>query len=112
MQHAANGIYLLLRSEPNAKIHLLCATIVICLSFYIGLSTIEWAFIGVAIGIVFISETFNSAIENLCDIISTKYDVKIKVVKDLGAGAVLISAITAVVIACFILIPKLLVSCK
>ena len=108
MQHAANGIYLLLRNEPNAKIHLLCTTLVICLSLLIELSTFEWSLIAFAIGMVFISEAFNSAIENLSDIVSPGYNKKIKVIKDLSAGGVLISAIAAVAIACLVLFPKII----
>jgi diacylglycerol kinase len=108
MQHAANGIYLLLRNEPNARIHLICAILVICLSLFVGLSTIEWCLIALAIGMVFISEAFNSAIENLSDIVSPDYNEKIKVIKDLSAGGVLISAIAAVAIACLVLFPKII----
>ena len=108
MQHAANGIYLLLRNEPNAKIHLICAILVIFLSLLVELSIFEWSLIAFAIGMVFISEAFNSAIENLSDIVSPDYNEKIKVIKDLSAGGVLISAIAAVAIACLVLFPKII----
>ena len=108
MQHAANGIYLLLRNEPNAKIHLICAILVIILSLLVELSIFEWSLIAFAIGMVFISEAFNSAIENLSDIVSPDYNEKIKVIKDLSAGGVLISAIAAVAIACLVLFPKII----
>ena len=109
IRYAVNGIYLLVRNEANAKIHLFCATLVIMLSLFVGLSTFEWSLIAFAIGMVFISEAFNSAIEYLSDIVSPEYNEKVKLIKDIAAGGVLISAVTACAIACFVLLPKTIV---
>jgi len=93
--YAFNGLRILVREEHNAKIHILAAIVAISIGFYLNISTNEWIAIGFAIGFVLAMEAVNSAIENLCDLVSPKKNDTIKKVKDLSAGAVLISAIIA-----------------
>jgi len=59
------------------------------------------------IGGVFVAELFNSAIESLVDLISPDFNKKAGMIKDMAAGAVLISAVTALVAGLIIFIPKL-----
>jgi len=63
--------------------------------------------ITMAIGLVLIAELANTAIEYLGDAISEEFNDHIKNAKDIGAGAVLMAAIIAIIIACLIFIPKL-----
>lgn len=105
--HAINGIKLLLKEEPNARIHFTAAIFVILFSYFLNLSTSEWLWIVLSIAFVFTAELFNTAIENICDYISPQYHEKIKVIKDLSAGAVLFVSLFALFVAFFILIPKL-----
>ena len=62
----------------------------------------------VAIVLVFAAELFNTAIEKLCDVVHPDYSEKIKAIKDLAAGAVLVCAVGAVVIGLFVFINHLL----
>lgn len=64
--------------------------------------------IAFAIGIVFTTEAFNSAIERLSDVAQPKRDDRIRNVKDIAAGAVLISAITAAIIGVIIFHPRIM----
>ncbi len=105
-KHAINGFKILLKEEHNARIHLVAALMVISLSLYLKLDKIEWMFILFSIGIVFIGEILNSAIENLSDFVSPKKNQFIKKAKDLGAAAVLLSAILASIIGLFVFLPK------
>ena len=57
---------------------------------------------------VWISEAFNTAIENLCNFVSSDYHLQIKIVKDTAAAAVLLTAIMAAIVGIIILVPKLL----
>lgn len=106
--YAFNGLKLFFVSEHNGRIHLVAAIIAIGLSFYLHLSTFEWIAILGVIAAVFITEILNSSIEKLADVVTTEINPKIKIVKDLAAAAVLVSAILALAVGCLIFIPKLL----
>ena len=95
---AGQGIVDLFRYENNAKVHLLLAGVVILAGFYLQLSRLEWAIILTQIGLVWTAEAFNTALEKLCDFASPGRHPQIKAIKDLSSGAVLILAITAVIV--------------
>lgn len=100
---AGQGIIDLFRYENNAKVHLLLAILVVAAGVYLELSRTEWAIILTQIGLVWAAEAFNTAIEKLCDFVSPGLHPQIKAIKDISSGAVLILAITAVVIGLIIL---------
>ena len=100
---AGQGIVDLFRYENNAKVHLLIAGLVIIAGLWLGLSRVEWAIILTQIGLVWAAEGFNTAVEKLCDFVSPGLHPQIKAIKDLSSGAVLILAITAVVVGLVIL---------
>jgi len=106
-QHAFKGLFILFRDQQNAWIHLLAAIGVIVAGFFFGLSTSEWILVVFAIGFVFSAELFNSAIEEIVNLISPEYNKKAGLIKDLAAAAVLISAITAAILGGIIFIPKI-----
>lgn len=97
-RYAFRGIKYLLKTQHNAWIHLCASLIVIFAGFWFSISTTEWVLVGLAIGLVFTAETFNTAIELLVDKISPEYDKKAGIIKDVAAGAVLFSAIAAAVV--------------
>ena len=107
-KYAINGLKILLFEEHNARIHFFISICVVIAGFIFKVSTIEWLFLILAIGIVITIEIINSAIENIADFISPEKHDKIKIIKDLSAAAVLICAITAAVIGLVIFIPKIL----
>jgi|WetSurMetagenome_2_1015567.scaffolds.fasta_scaffold299790_2 diacylglycerol kinase (ATP) len=105
-KYAFNGIGYMFRTQRNSLIHLLATFFVIILGFIVHLNLSEWSLIIFAIGLVFITELFNTAIEFLTDLISPDYHEKAGKVKDIAAGAVLITAIVSVAIGLMIFIPK------
>jgi diacylglycerol kinase len=105
---AFNGLKVLFVEEHNARIHLFATALVIALGFYLNISLFEWIALVFAIGFVLAAETFNSALENMSDFISEARNIQIKKIKDLSAAAVLISAITALVIGRIIFVPKII----
>lgn len=105
--YAFNGLKLLLREEPNSLIHLLSALAVIILGFFFKISTYEWIAVALCIGFVLAMETVNTSIENICDLISTERDERIKKIKDIAAAGVLISSISAFTVGLLIFIPKI-----
>lgn len=104
---AFNGLKLFFISEHNGRIHLVAAIIAVGISFYLHLSTFEWIAILAVIAAVFIAEILNTAIEKLADVVTIERHPKIKIVKDLAAAAVLVSAILALLVGGLIFIPKL-----
>ena len=76
--------------------------------FLLNIDTQSFLIILIAIGMVFIVEIFNSAIEYLSDFVSSEYNETIKKVKDLSAAAVLIAAGIAVIVGVIIFMPKIL----
>ncbi len=106
-QYAMRGVLQVFHTEQNAKVHLLAMSCVIIAGLYFGLSRAEWMALIIVCGSVLTAETFNTAIEELSDAVSSIYDERIKRVKDFAAGAVLITAITAVIVGLFIFIPKI-----
>ena len=109
-KYAFQGLKILLLEEHNSRIHLVAAIIVIIAGFLLKISLMEWVLLAIVIGSVFISELFNSALENLANHLSPGQSDNIGKAKDLAAAAVLVSAFTAVVIGCVILLPKI-ISC-
>ncbi|MCB1179227.1 MAG: diacylglycerol kinase family protein [Leptospiraceae bacterium] len=111
--YAFNGFRILFREEHNARIHLVFAILALISGFYFKITTTEWISIIFVIGLVFILEILNSAIENICDFISPEYHETIKKVKDLSAAAVLFGAIVSVFVGLIVFLPylrKLLIS--
>jgi len=58
---------------------------------------------------VLTAEIINTAIENIADFLTIENNNKIKTIKDLSAAAVLISALTALIIALIIFLPKIII---
>jgi diacylglycerol kinase len=104
---AFRGLLVLFQREPNAWIHLLAAVGVIILGIVYEISRGEWALIMLCIALVFALELLNSSIEVLCDALHPQRSPGIRRTKDLAAGAVLIGAIGAFAVACFIFLPKI-----
>lgn len=97
----------MLVNEHNAWIHAMAAIVVIVLGFVYRVNITEWFFLVLSIGFVLFAEAVNSSIEELTDLISPAYNVKAGRAKDIGAGAVLIAALTAATIGLLIFIPKI-----
>ena len=96
------------RSETNFRIHLTGAFLAILLSTYLSISRIEWVAIILCIVLVLAAEVFNTSIEKLVDLMHPERSDKAGVIKDISAGAVLITAIGSLVVAGIILGPNAL----
>jgi len=84
------------------------AIAVIIAAIVLKVSGAEAAVLAIAIGLVWVAEIVNTTIEHLANFITRERHPEIKIIKDLAAGAVLIAAITAVIVGLFIFIPKIL----
>ena len=106
--YAFKGIDDVIKHEPNMKIHVVVAILVVIMAFILKVSIIEWIILVLLIGAVLATETINTTIENLVDMYTKEYDEKAKIVKDTAAGTVLILAITSAIIGLIIFIPKII----
>ncbi len=101
------GFWYVLRTQRNAWIHAVIATLVFILSFWLRLDAREWAIIILTTAMVFTAEFLNTAIEAVVDLASPQKHPLAKVGKDVGAAAVLIAALAAVLVGLLILGPPL-----
>ena len=106
--YAFTGIKNFFNSQHNAWIHLLGTMVVVFLAMIFHISNSEVVALTFAIGFVWVSELFNTAIEKIMDFISVERNQKIKIIKNLSAAAVLVAAITALTVGCIVFIPKII----
>jgi len=100
--YAINGIGLFFWKERHAKIHAVASFFIIALSYYFSITSSEWLWVLLCITLVIVTEMINTAIERLCNKLSTEIDLDIKIIKDVSAGFVLISSLFAVAVAAVI----------
>lgn len=105
--YAFNGIRSFFYTTHNAWVHLTIAILVIIFAIYFHISVVEWIAITFAIGMVFTAEAFNTAIEEYVDMVQPEYDKRAGNIKDISAGAVLLSALSAAIIGLLIFVPKI-----
>jgi diacylglycerol kinase len=105
-KYAGQGIFYLIRTQPNVWIHLIISALVIFFGFYFKISGLEWQMISLAMGLVLSAEAFNTAIEVLVDWLSPEHHPQAKIVKDVSAGAVLLGALAAAGVGILIFLPK------
>ena len=106
--YAFQGLKTFFNTQHNAWIHLLATVCVIGFGILVNLSLNEWCWIVFSIGLVFITEMLNTAVEFLTDLVSPEYHPLAKKTKDVAAGAVLFSALVAVVIGLLIFTNKVI----
>lgn len=94
---AAVGLIKPFVSERNMRIHFSFANLIIIFAYFFGISRIEWAVLLLTIALVMSAELINTAVENAVDTATGEYSSTAKAAKDTAAGAVLFSAIIAVV---------------
>jgi len=106
--YAVQGLKTFFITQHNARLHLLAAVVVLLMSYVLHINTVEWLFIIFSIGLVFIAEMMNTAIEFLCDKITLETHPQIKKVKDVSAAAVLLASLAAVIVGLIIFTPKII----
>lgn len=105
---AVSGLIDILKTQRNARIIFILGAIAIILGIHFKISTVEFMIIILTIGMVFMAEIFNTMVEETHNLFSEDFDPKIKMIKDMAAGAVLVSAIISLVVGYFIFIKRLL----
>jgi diacylglycerol kinase (ATP) len=104
---ALKGTWLLITTEDSIKAQLFVAILITILGLYFNISNTEWMFQFLAIGLVLVAESLNTALEKLADFVHPEYHKKIGFIKDIAAGAASFAAFTSLIIAGIIYISKI-----
>ena len=104
---AIDGIRTFFLEEPNARVHLLITVVVFIMAGSMRVSSTELILLIIVMGMVWIAEIFNTAIERIMDFISPEQNSKVGAIKDLSAAAVLVAAIIAAATGLIVFIPKI-----
>lgn len=104
-KYAFEGLMAAFKEEPNLKFHFLAGILVIILGFVLKISKADWVTIIILIGLVIAIELTNTAIEAVVDGLTPEQHPAAKIAKDISAGAVLITALTAVAVGIIIFLP-------
>ena len=106
-RHAFRGWHHVFRTQKNAWIHSAVAAVVFVLGLWLHLPPRDWAVIILTTAVVFAAEFMNTAIETVIDLASPDTHPLAKIGKDVGAAAVLVAALAAILIGLLILGPPL-----
>ncbi len=105
--YAGQGIAYVVRTQRNARVHLVISLVVIVAGIFFRVTRVEWAILALTIGVVLSAEMLNTVAEMAVDVLVQHQHPMAKAVKDVGAGAVLIGAIAAVAVGIAIFGPRL-----
>lgn len=108
-RYAFQGLSDLFRSQPNARIHLLAAAVVVAFGYWFRISRMEWVALTICITLVLVLEAVNTALEYLTDLVSPEFHPLAGKAKDVAAAAVLLAAMGALIVGLLIYIPHFLV---
>jgi len=102
---ALEGVVHTIQTERNMRLHFLAGFLVLIAGIYLNLGAVEFMLLCFAVTFVLVAEMFNTAVEHAIDLISEEYHPLAKVIKDIAAGAVFVSAVNAAIVG-YILIFK------
>ena len=104
---AIEGVIHVLSRERNMRIHFALATIVLVLAFTYDVTKVELMALLIAISFVLVAEMVNTAVEEMTDLSTSRYDPRAKIAKDVAAGAVLIAAVVAATIGYLVFVDRI-----
>jgi len=104
---AWDGLIEALRSDRNLRIHAFATICVVAAGWWCRLSSLEWTVVALSIGLVWVAELINTAIEAVVDLASPGHHQLARVAKDVASAAVLLAALTSVVVGAIIFGPRL-----
>lgn len=109
LSYALEGLIYATRTQRNFKIHLGMAAIALSMAVWLQIGLVEWALLWGVIGLVLFAELANTILELFVDLlVGNRYDTRAKAIKDMAAGAVLVTALTALACGVCIFVPHLI----
>jgi diacylglycerol kinase (ATP) len=105
---AFKGLRYLLATQHNARIHLVATIVVVAAAFYFRLAAAEWILLLIVVGMVWVAEAVNTALELLIDLVSPQKHPMAGHAKDVAAAAVLITTMVAVLVGVILFLPHII----
>ena len=106
--YAFRGLIKAFYEEQNLRLQTIIGIIILIIGFFLQIKPLEWCFVIIAIFLVILMEMLNSAVERVVDVLKPRIHEYVKEIKDIMAGAVLLSSILAITIGLIIFLPYLL----
>lgn len=108
IKFAFEGLLHVVKTQNNARFHLLATIIVVSICIWLKINPVEWCLILVAIALVWIAECFNTTLESFFDLVNPEPHPLVKNGKDSGAAAVLVAAFLSIALGIIVLGPPLI----
>ena len=108
ISHALNGIRYSSINETNFRFHLFATFTIVLAGFCFEMSSAEWLSVVICCMLVLAAEMVNTALETLCNCVTQGYSPAIKLVKDIAAGAVLLTSLGSLIVTAIIFTPKII----
>lgn len=105
VRHALDGLLLGFRSQRHLRVHFAVALLALLGGIFVGLDRLELVLLIFAVSLVIVAELFNSVVETVVDMVTSSYHPLAKAAKDVAAGAVLVTAVTATVVCLLLFLP-------
>ena len=102
---AIKGMFYLLKNEDSIKVQSIVCVFFVLLGCYFEINKTEWIIHILLIGFILTTEGLNTVAEKICDLINPEYDERIKIIKDIAAGAVSFAVISSLIILFIIYLP-------
>lgn len=106
--HSWEGLVYFYKYERSAILHLVSAILMLLGAWMLSMSPMEWLVIIMVLFTTLSVELLNTAIEKVCDLITTDYNINIKVAKDVGSAATGVLTLVGVVVVLVIYVPKMI----
>jgi diacylglycerol kinase (ATP) len=107
--YAFKGIAYAATTQLNFRVHLVATLLAVFLGLWLKITADEWRWIMLCIALVLVVELLNTAIEILTDLVSPGYNEKAGHAKDVAAGAVVLTALFALITGLLIFVPKIII---
>lgn len=108
VSYAAKGAVKLITTEHSVMVQFFLGIVMTIFGFFMQITTTEWLFQTLSIGLVMSIEGINTAVEKIADFIHPDFHHRIGFIKDIAAGAVFFAALSAIAIGLIIYVPKFL----
>lgn len=105
-KYAFEGIFHALINEPNFRIQIIIVAVSVAMGYNFKISNTEWGLLTISMGLLLVAEMVNTVVEEAVDQVTRDFHEGAKVIKDLSAGFVLITAFVALIIMGLIFVPK------
>lgn len=106
-RYAGAGVWYVVRTQRNMRVHLAAALAVIVAGLVLRVSAVGWACLALAIGLVLTAEAINTVVEVIADLWTSETHPLAKAAKDAAAGAVLIASLAAAATGLAVFLPRL-----